>query len=306
MNSSHVVVAPEVAAAVDEGQAVVALESTVISHGLPYPHNLELALELESIVRRHGAVPATIAILHGVVKAGLTADEIQRLARGETPTLKISRRDFGMAIAEKADGATTVAGTMIVAHKAGIKVFATGGIGGVHRGESGDVSADLPELSQTPVAVVCAGAKAILDLPRTLEWLETAGVPVLGYQTDEFPAFYTRSSELKLTQWVDSAQAAAAVIAAQWGFGLGSGVLVTVPIPLEAALDASEVEGYIHQALGAAAAQKITGKDITPFLLATLGEISGGKSLNANLALLRNNAAIAAQIAVRLAEIEVR
>ena len=300
-NTIAVSLSDEIQAALASKQPIVALESTVISHGLPYPENLTLAQELEDLVRGQGAVPATIAIIEGQPKAGLSADEMERLADGKTEVLKISRRDFGSAIARRCYGATTVAATMIVAHQVGIQVFATGGIGGVHHGTDNDVSADLPELSQTPVAVVCAGAKSILDLPRTLEWLETFGVPVLGYGTTEFPAFYTRHSGLTLTDSVNSATEAAQVIAAQWGFGLTSGVLVTVPIPEAAALEPSYVDGLIQRALEAADEQGVKGKEITPFLLSHLVEISDGKTLEANLALLRNNAQIAAKIAVELA-----
>lgn len=298
-----VILSPEVQAAIDSGQPVVALESTVISHGLPWPHNLELAQSLEALVRENGAIPATIAIIDGQPKAGLSLDEIEQLATGKLPVRKISRRDFGTAIAQTAYGATTVAGTMIVAHRAGIKVFATGGIGGVHRGTADDISADLPELSQTPVAVVCAGAKSILDLPRTLEWLETFGVPVIGYGTDEFPAFYTRSSGLKLSDCVNSAEEAARSIAAHWDFGLKSGVLITVPIAEADSLDADKINAHVERALKEAEAQRITGKAVTPFLLSRLVEISGGESLQANLTLLRQNAEIAAQIALALAQI---
>lgn len=299
-NAIPVALSPEVQAALDKKQPVVALESTVISHGLPYPENLALAQKLEDLVREQGAIPATIAIIEGQPKAGLTPAEMERLADGNTEVLKISRRDFGSAIAQRCYGATTVAATMIVAHKVGIKVFATGGIGGVHHGSDNDVSADLPELSQTPVVVVCAGAKSILDLPRTLEWLETFGVPVLGYGTREFPAFYTHESGLTLTDSVNSVSEAAQVIAAQWGFGLTSGVLVAVPIPEADALEPSHVDSLIQKALRAADEQGVKGKEITPFLLSHLVDISDGETLQANLALLRNNAKIAAQIAVAL------
>lgn len=298
---SQLMYAPEVAEALHAGRPVVALESTVISHGLPWPENLALAAKLEGLVREHGATPATIAIIAGQPKVGLSANELEQLANGKTPVMKISRRDFGVAIAQKAYGATTVAATMIMAHKAGIAVFATGGIGGVHLGHAMDISADLPELSQTPVAVVCAGAKSILDLPRTLEWLETFGVPVIGYRTNEFPAFYIPSSGLKLEARADSPAQAAAMIDAHWGFGLQSGVLVTVPVPTESAMDADKVQRDITQALHEADMQKISGKETTPFLLGRLVDISGGETLRANLALLEQNAVVAAQIAVELA-----
>ena len=292
----------EVAAALAENRPVVALESTVISHGLPYPANLELAREMEQIVRDNGATPGTIALIAGQPAVGLSEAEVAKLADGSVEVMKISRRDFGSAIARGHYGATTVAATMIVAHQAGIKVFATGGIGGVHRGDAQDVSADLIELSQTPVAVVCAGAKSILDLPRTLEWLETFGVPVLGYNTSEFPAFYTPHSGLNLTERVDSATEAAQIIAAQWGFGLHGGALVAVPIPEDEALPPEAIYPPIEQALAEADEQGISGKDITPFLLKRLVEITEGASLTANLALLKNNAAVAAQIAVALSD----
>lgn len=297
-----IVVSPEVQAALDAEQPVVALESTVISHGLPWPENLELAQQLEAIVRDNGAVPATIAIIEGHPKAGLSSAELEKLADGNIEVRKVSRRDFGTVIAQQAYGATTVAATMIVAAQAGIKVFATGGIGGVHHGDEGDISADLPELSQTPVAVVCAGAKAILDLPRTLEWLETFGVPVLGLGTNELPAFYTRTSGLMLHDRVESAPEAAAVIAAHWRFGMKSGVLVTVPIPEADAMDEAMVDTIIQRALREAREQGVTGKAVTPFLLTRLVEISDGETLRANLALLRNNAAVAAQIAAALGD----
>lgn len=292
----------EVAAALADNRPVVALESTVISHGLPYPANLELAKEMEQIVRDNGATPGTIALIAGQPAVGLSEAEIAKLADERVEVMKISRRDFGSAIARGQYGATTVAATMIVAHKAGIKVFATGGIGGVHRGDAQDVSADLIELSQTPVAVVCAGAKSILDLSRTLEWLETFGVPVLGYGTAEFPAFYTPHSGLDLTERVDSAHEAAQIIAAQWNFGLGGGALVTVPIPADEALPPEAIYPPIEQALAEAEEQGISGKETTPFLLKRLVEITKGASLNANLALLKNNAAVAAQIAVELSK----
>lgn len=292
----------EVAAALAENRPVVALESTVISHGLPYPANLELAQEMEQIVRDNGATPGTIALIAGQPAVGLTEAEIAKLADGSVEVMKISRRDFGSAIARGYYGATTVAATMIVAHKAGIKVFATGGVGGVHRGDAQDVSADLIELSQTPVAVVCAGAKSILDLPRTLEWLETFGVPVIGYGTDEFPAFYTPQSGLSLTERADSAEETARIIGSQWNFGLLGGALVTVPIPAEEALPPEAIYPHIEQALTEAEEQHISGKDTTPFLLQRLVEITDGASLKANLALLKNNAAVAAQIAAELSK----
>jgi pseudouridine-5'-phosphate glycosidase len=291
---------PEVSQALKRGKAVVALESTVIAHGLPRPQNLELARRMESIVRERGATPATIAILRGEIKIGLTDDELKYLANADG-VAKVSRRDFPIIVSQKADGATTVAGTMIAAAWAGIKVFATGGIGGVHRGGGTDISADLPELARTPVAVVCAGAKAILDLPATLEWLETAGVPVIGFQTDEFPAFYSRTSGLKLEARAESASEVAAMINAQWEMGFESGALIAAPIPEAAALPASEMNAAIERALAAADAEGVKGKAVTPFLLAKVAEITGGRSLKANVALLENNARVAAEVARALA-----
>lgn len=290
---------PEVEAALAARRPVVALESTVIAHGLPRPQNLQLARKVESIIRENGAVPATIAILKGQIKIGLTDDELAYLANADG-VWKVSRRDFPIIVTHKADGATTVAGTMIAAAWAGIKIFATGGIGGVHRGDRADVSADLPELSRTSVAVVCAGAKAILDLPATLEWLETAGVPVIGYGTTEFPAFYTRASGLLLEASAGSAVEVAAMINAKWAMGLEGGVLITVPIPEEAALPADSIHQAVEQALAAAEWQGIRGKAVTPFLLAKVVEITGGSSLRANIALLENNARVAAEIARNL------
>lgn len=287
---------PEVAAALASGRPVVALESTVITHGLPEPVNLELARRLEGEVRTAGAVPATVAVIDGRVCLGVTTDELERLALSRK-LMKISRRDFGAALASRATGGTTVAATMIAAHAGGIRVFATGGIGGVHRGDPSDISADLPELARTPVVVVCAGAKAILDLPRTLEWLETAGVPVLGWGTDEFPAFFSRSSGLRVSARVDNAAEAAALVRAQWAMGLHSGVLVCVPCPEDHAVPAETVEPVLRQALQQAEAQGVRGKDVTPFLLARLAELTGGETLRANLALLRNNARVAAELA---------
>jgi len=310
-------IAPEVQAALAAGRAVVALESTVIAHGLPYPTNREVALAMEAIIRGEGAVPATIAVLGGALRVGLTAVEIEHLATSPN-VRKLSRRDIAACLAQLGDGATTVAATMLIAHRAGIQVFATGGIGGVHRivtRESGnreirrngtrttphvaDISADLPELARTPVCVVCAGAKAILDLPATLEWLETWGVPVLGYQTDEFPAFYSRASGLPVTVRVESPTAAAAVARAHWALG-GGGLLLAVPVPAAAELPPEAVEQAIAQALAEADRQGIRGPAVTPFLLRRVGELTGGVSLRANVALLQNNAAVAARIALAL------
>ncbi len=295
----NIEILPPVDKALSTRRAVVALESTLISHGLPYPENLETARMLEDIVRKHGAVPATIAILGGVLKVGLGADELVHLARSDN-IRKVSRRDLPIIVAQKGDGATTVAGTMIASAMAGIQVFATGGVGGVHRGHPFDVSADLPELAQTPVVVVCAGAKSILDLPLTLEWLETHGVPVLGYQTDTFPAFYTRSSGLPVDARVDTPQDVAGIVRAKRELGLHGGVLVTVPVPFAQAMPPDAIEATIQTALEDAEAEGVRGKAITPFLLARIVELTAGQSMQANIALLKNNAAVAAQIAVAL------
>jgi pseudouridylate synthase len=287
---------PEVAGALASGRPVVALESTVITHGLPEPVNLELARRMEGEVRSAGAVPATAAVIDGRVCLGVSTDELERLALSRS-LMKISRRDLGTAVAQRATGGTTVAATMIIAHAAGVQVFATGGIGGVHRGTSGDISADLPELARTPIVVVCAGAKAILDLPRTLEWLETQGVPVLGWGTDEFPAFFALSSGLPVSARVNNAAETVALIRTHWGMGLGSGVLVGVPCPEEVAVPAAKVEPALRAALQQAEAEGIHGQQVTPYLLSRLSELSGGGTLRANLALLRNNARVAAEIA---------
>jgi pseudouridylate synthase len=292
----YLVLHPAVRAALEDGCPVVALESTLISHGVPWPENLEVARGMEAAIREGGATPATIVILGGRIHIGLDDDELERLAR--TPGIsKVSRRDFPVLLARKRDGATTVAGTMIAALQAGIRVMATGGIGGVHRGDRTDVSADLPELARTPVLVVCSGAKAILDLPATLEWLETWGVPVVGYGTDELPAFYSRESGLGLEARADSAVEAAAIAQTLWDSGFTSGMLLCVPCPEEAALPAAEVEDAIAQAVREAEAQGLRGKNVTPFLLARVAALTGGKSKAANLALLRNNARVAAEVA---------
>ncbi len=279
----------------------VALESTVISHGLPWPQNLEVARRLERTVREAGAEPRTIGIIAGQVRIGLTDAELERLARARE-VRKVSRRDLPLVAARKQDGATTVAATMYLAARAGIPVFATGGIGGVHRGQPFDVSADLEELAQTPVCVVCAGAKAILDLPLTLEALETRGVPVIGFQTDEFPAFYSRSSGLPVDQRVDTPGEVAAIFRAQRELGLPGGMLVAVPVPTEAELPRERVEPAIEQALGEAEVRGVRGKALTPFLLARVAALTGGDALRANMALLENNARVAAQIAVALGQ----
>ena len=292
-------VAPEIAAAVDSARSVVALESTVIAHGLPWPANLELARRLESVVRDEGAVPAPIAVLSGRMRVGLNPAELEHLARSPS-VRKLTRRDIPVAIAERADGATTVSATMRIAQMAGIRVFATGGIGGVHRGDHTDVSADLPELARTPMVVVCSGAKAILDLPATLEWLETHGVIVAGWGTNEFPAFFTRSSGLPLETRVDDAAQLAAIADAAWRNGIISAVLVTVPAPAEAAMSSDRMEAAITEALAGAEREAVRGKTTTPFLLKRVAELSDGESVEANLALLEQNARVAARIAAAL------
>lgn len=294
-------VQPQVNEALKHGRPLVALESTVIAHGLPYPQNVETALGMEDVVRREGAVPATIGVLGGVLRVGLTPAEIEHLATS-SKVRKVSRRDLPLVVAREEDGATTVATTMWIAYRAGIHVFATGGIGGVHRGHPFDISADLPELAQTPVAVVCSGAKAILDLPLTLEWLETHGVTVLGYQVDYLPAFYSRDSGLPVDLRVDSPREAAAIFQAQRSLGLPAGLLIGVPLPVEAELPATEMEAAIAAALATAEERGIHGKALTPFLLADVSERTGGASLRANLALLETNAQMAARIAVALRE----
>jgi pseudouridylate synthase len=277
----------------------VALESAVITHGLPRPDNLTLAQSLERVVREHGAVPATVGLLDGRVCVGLSASQLERLAH-EEGARKISRRDFGIALARRENGGTTVAGTLIAARVAGIKVFATGGIGGVHRHAPFDVSADLPELARSPLVVVCAGAKSILDLPSTLEVLETMGVAVVGYQTDEFPAFYSRESGLAVTARADSPAEIAELARAQWNLGLESAILVVQPPPSEVALSPSQMEAAIAQALAEAETAQVSGAAMTPFLLNRVSQLSGGASLQANLALLKNNARLAAQVAAAL------
>jgi pseudouridylate synthase len=293
---------PGIAAALKEHRPVVALESTVITHGLPYPANLETALAMEEAVRAGGAVPATIAILQGVIQVGLTSEQLAYLAERPPGTVrKCSRRDLPLAVARAEDGATTVAGTMLLANAAGIEIFATGGIGGVHRGHPHDVSADLSELGRTPVTVVCSGAKSILDLPLTLEVLETNGVPVIGYGTDELPAFFTRSSGLPVDVRMDTAEEVAAAIWARRRLGLQSGLLVTVPVPEAAAFDGDDSEALIRQATAEADAAGVSGAAATPWLLQRVAELSEGRSVQANIALLRNNGAIAAAIAAVLA-----
>jgi pseudouridine-5'-phosphate glycosidase len=289
----------EIQQALEEGRAVVALESTVIAHGLPYPTNLETARQMEATVRQHGAVPATIAVLDGQLRVGLTAAELEHLATARG-VHKVSRRDLPVVVARLEDGATTVAATATIAAWTGIHVFATGGIGGVHRDAPFDVSNDLPTLASVPVAVVCAGAKSILDLRASLEWLETAGVPVVGYGTDEFPAFYTRRSTLPVDVRVDTPGEAASIIYAARQLGLPGGTLIAVPVPASAELSADRLETAVASALAEAQARGIEGSKSTPFLLKWLARQTDGASLRANVALLENNAAVAARIAVAL------
>lgn len=292
-------VSPEVAEALAAGKPVVALESTIISHGMPYPRNVETALLVEQTIRENGAVPATIAIIGGRLKAGLSKDEIEYLGKSGRNVAKTSRRDIAALVARKADGATTVTTTMMIAHMAGISIFATGGIGGVHRGAevTMDISADLEELGSTPVMVVCAGAKSILDLGLTLEYLETKGVPVIGYGTDELPAFYTRHSGFGVDYRADSPEELAAMFKAQRGLGLKGGMLVTNPIPEEYSMDKAVIDAAIDQAIKEASEKGIKGKETTPFLLAKVVELTGGDSLDSNIALVLNNARLAAKTA---------
>lgn len=301
--NSYLDISPEVASALAEGRPVVALESTIISHGMPWPQNYETACQVEQIIRDAGAVPATIAILDGRLKAGLSDAEIQTLAKAGQDVAKCSRRDLPYVIARRQHGATTVAATMIIADLAGIRVFATGGIGGVHRGaqQSFDISADLQELAHTSVAVVCAGAKSILDLALTREYLETQGVPVLGYQTETLPAFYTRDSDESVDYRLDTDVEIADFLDAKWQLGLDGGVVIANPIPVEYAMDKASIDAAIEQALDEARDQGIHGKASTPFLLARVAELTGGDSLASNIQLVFNNARLAAGIAISLA-----
>ncbi len=301
--SDYIDLSPEVAEAFASGAPVVALESTIISHGMPYPQNLETAQAVEQDIRDHGAVPATIAVIGGRCKVGLSPEELEYFAKG-SGILKLSRRDLPYAIAKKCDGATTVSATMILAEKAGISIFATGGIGGVHRDLAAnfDVSADLTELGQTSVAVVCAGAKAILDIPKTLEHLETLGVPVIAYDTDDFPAFYTVKSGQKAPLRLDSPEQIADFLSAKWDFGLEGGVVIGNPPPAETALAREAIDHVIASALVEAQERNIHGREVTPFLLKRVTEMTEGKSLKANIALVRNNARLAAKIAVARAK----
>lgn len=293
-------IAPEVAAALEAGGPVVALESTVIAHGLPHPHNIETAAMLEKIVRENGALPATIAVLDGVATVGLSAPAIERIAT-EKGVIKMSPRDVPIVAGLRLTGATTVATTSLMAHQAGIRVFSTGGIGGIHRGYSADVSADLPVLANTPILVVCSGAKLVLDVPATREWLETYGVTVLGWQCDEMPAFYSRSSGLPVDRRMDSFEDLAAVVRARDEVGGKAAILLTVPVPENVAIDRDEAEAVIERSVADAENAGIRGKDVTPYLLSAVAAASEGKTLAANIALLENNARVAAETAVALA-----
>ena len=295
-------ISPAVQKALDEGRPVLALESTIISHGMPYPQNLETARLCEAEARKHGVEPATVAIIHGKLCAGLTDEELEYLAKAGPKVAKASRRDLPILAARGADGATTVAATMIVAAMAGIRVFATGGIGGVHRGAevTMDISADLEELARTPVAVICAGAKSILDLGLTLEYLETKGVPVLGYRTETLPAFYTDESDFKVDYRMDSPEEIAAAVTAQRDMGYPGGMLITNPIPHQYAMPKDVIDAAINQALAEAKEQGVKGKATTPFLLARVCELTGGESLKSNIKLVLNNVALGAQIAAAM------
>lgn len=302
MYQQYLDVKPEVAEAIAAGKPVVALESTIISHGMPYPQNVQTALAVEAIIREHGAVPATIAIIGGRLKAGLTEEEIEYFGKKGMAIAKASRRDVAVLCARGEDGATTVTTTMMIAHMAGIRVFATGGIGGVHRGaeRTMDISADLEELAQTPVCVVCAGAKAILDLALTLEYLETHGVPVIGYRTKELPAFYSRQSGLMVDYRMDSPKEIADALRVQRDLGLRGGMLVTNPIPEEYSMDPAVINSAIDKALAEMETLGIHGKECTPYLLAKVKELTGGDSLESNIQLVYNNAALASEVAKEL------
>jgi pseudouridine-5'-phosphate glycosidase len=295
MQHTKAMLSPEISRALNLSTPIVALESTVITHGLPRPHNLELARDMEAEIRKGGAVPATIAMLDGELRIGLSDEELVRLSEADSP-LKVSHRDFATAIVKKASGGTTVAGTMFAAHTAEIRVFATGGIGGVHKESPFDISTDLRALAEIPMIVVCAGAKAILDLPATLEYLETMGVPVVGYQTDEFPAFYSRESGLNVSVRLDTPKEIAEFAGAHWKLGMRSTVLVANPVPITEAIPASEMKPVIAKASAEAMEGNIHGQALTPFLLGRISELTEGKSLRANLALLLNNARLAAEI----------
>ncbi len=306
MDTKYLDITPEVAEALRKGNPVVALESTIISHGMPYPKNVETALKVEAAVRSQGAVPATIAILNGRMKAGLSEAEVNYLGKEGLKVTKTSRRDLPFIIAKKINGATTVASTMIIANLAGIRIFATGGIGGVHRGaeSSMDISADLQELARTNVAVVSAGVKSILDLPRTLEYLETFGVPVIGYGTKEFPAFYTRQSGLEVDYRMDDPVSIAKALKIKWDLNLNGGVIIANPIPEAFQMAYADINEAIEQALQEADHLKIKGKEITPFLLSKVEELTTGKSLAANIELVLNNARLAAEVAKGLVSVD--
>lgn len=305
MLEKYLDIKPEIKKALEEGKAVVALESTIISHGMPYPRNVETALNVEQIIRDNGAIPATIAIMDGKLKVGLSKDEIESLGKS-SDAIKCSRRDIPFILAKKLDGATTVASTMLIASMAGIKVFATGGIGGVHRGaqETFDISADLQELAHTDVAVVCAGAKSILDIGLTLEYLETQGVPVVGFGTDELPAFYTSKSGFGVDYRVDTPEELAEALKTKWDLGIDGGVVVANPIPPEYEMDPAVIDSAISEAVREADLKGIKGKESTPFLLAKVKEITGGSSLDSNIQLVYNNAVLGAKIAVELSKLK--
>ena len=304
MYEQYLEINPEVKAALDSGKAVVALESTIISHGMPYPKNVETALQVEQIVRDNGAVPATIAIIKGKLKVGLTPEEIEYLGSSHD-VIKASRRDIPFIIAKGLDGATTVASTMIIADLAGVRVFATGGIGGAHRGAQNtmDISADLQELAHTNVAVVCAGAKSILDIGLTLEYLETQGVPVIGFGTDELPAFYTSKSGFGVDYRIDTAKEVAEALKAKWDLGLNGGIVLANPIPDEYAMDPEVISKAIETAVRESEEQGIKGKESTPFLLARVKELTGGSSLDSNIQLVFNNVKVGAQVAVEFSKL---
>jgi pseudouridylate synthase len=292
--------------AMAQGQPVVALETAVLTHGLPHPHNVQLSIDLEATARASGVTPATIGIIHGTPKIGLSAEDIEFLGDPATDVRKISKRDFGIALSRQLNGGTTVCATMILAKMASIGVFATGGIGGVHRGTNFDISADLPQLANTPMIVVCAGAKSILDLPNTREYLETAGVPVLGYQTDTFPAFFSPSSGLPVDLSVDSADEVANIARHHWSLGLQSSILLVVPPPSSTALQGEAIENAIEQAVDEAATEGIHGADTTPYLLSRVNQLTNGLSMRANLDLLKNNTTIASLVAIALSKGEQR
>ncbi len=305
MNNRNLIISDDATNALQAGAPLVALESTIISHGMPYPKNIETALQVEQVIRENGATPATIAIVQGKLRVGLSPKEIYYLANKGQNVIKASRRDIPFLIAQNKDGATTVAGTMLIAAMAGIRVFATGGIGGVHRGveQSMDVSADLEELAKTNVAVVCAGVKSVLDIPRTIEYLETKGVPLIGFQSDELPAFYTRSSGFKVDYRIDKPRHIAEAMKVKWQLNLKGGIVITNPVPEEYALDAQEIEAIISSAISEMNQLGITGKATTPFLLETIADKTAGRSLDTNIQLVLNNAKLATQVAVEYAQL---